>query len=69
MTRNQIRSALNHILGNSSPERILRELQTSIMNRRANGTKPMRELHAADFEAIGNVFRQLRTAAAKTPRR
>ena len=65
VTREQLRSALDRVLGTSSPERILRELQSSIIRNRAE-TKPMREVRAVDFKAVGNLFRQLRTAAAKS---
>ena len=68
VTREQIRSALDRVLGTSS-HRMLREIQSSILRRREHGVmKPMREFRAADFNAIGNVFRELRVAAEKTRR-
>ncbi len=66
MTRDQIRTALDRVLGITSPERMFREIQSSIVRGRANGSKPMREFHTADFNVIGNLFRELRTAAAKS---
>jgi len=66
VTRDQLRSAIDHILGISSPERMLRELQSSMIRSRSNHPRSMREFRAADFNAIGNVFRQLRMAAEKS---
>ncbi|HSP35306.1 MAG TPA: hypothetical protein VLU46_13400 [Thermoanaerobaculia bacterium] len=65
MTREQIRNALDRVLGISSPERMLRDLNSSIMKKR-QATTPMREFRAADLNVIGNLFRELRTAAAKS---
>ena len=67
MTRSQIRAAIDRFLGTTS-ERMLREIQSSMIRRRVETatSKPMREFAAADFNVIGNIFRELRTAAAKT---
>ena len=76
VTRQQMRSALDRVLGTAAtPERILRELQISIVRQRAEDTNGRRSTVRSLFRStagatvLGDVFRQLRTAAEKSGRR
>ncbi len=73
MARRKLRSALDSVLGIDAPQRVLRDLHMSIERMRGNAARtsahtPLRRLlHAvASAGAAGAVFRQLRTAAAKS---
>lgn len=79
VTRHPFRSALDRVLGSTpTPEKVLRELHVSIVRRRLEDTNgrrspiaPTRTLFrsSAGASVLGMMFRQLRTAAAKTATR
>ncbi len=77
MTRTQIRTALDKLLGATTTESILHELRASIVRARVEhpaarrAATPLRDfLNALSSRGItGSVLRQLRTAAARSASR